>query len=1015
MSSSTSDVALESKALFIRAGAGAGKTTQLISSFLDFVNEFRLQNKRFPRVVITTFTNKATQEVKERLLVNALKSGDQDIFQYINKKSFVHISTIHGLLNLFILQNTEQLSLPQDLKIVDRTQSERTLKKLIYQLMKNKNQYMEILESYPFYQLIDVCKKALNLKYQYKNLNYVSSEQLLELVEIKRSSVIAKLNQVFSLVPQVPEKWHDYFLLLKKYQSLLSDNQVELVLDFFEGDIKKPSFLSKNPPFAVEAHLLIEEIRKNDVFTFQDTSAFRLQHENINKIFSEFINDLFLQLIENKKRTGEITTDDLENYALMLIQSFPEACKEFSESWDYFMIDEYQDTSPVQVEILNQIVGNRPCFIVGDPQQSIYLFRGARSEVFNEKENEFIKKKKEVKELNTNYRSDPKLMNCINDFFKQFNQSFKAMDFKSTDSQSKIKEQIFYIQTHDEALAALKHIQFLLEQGIEAKDICVLSRKNSSLVSVAQLAYKSNISVQLQSAAGFESKREILDLVAFLRFLVNPFDSENLVTLLRSPWLYLDDQSLVDIAQTKEARFSLWSALLVEDRPVVKNLLGYLNEFEKSGAVLTVKKFVSESGFNSFSELLDPTGKREANIWKFISVLSTSERKSGFSLSSFIEDQFQSLQTDLGSMAREAQPVVQPDRVTLLTVHASKGLEFKHVIILGLTDRPQQTNTLQMAFDPLKALYSLSVYHLTESKFVPSAWSTQVRKEFNQRELQENERVLYVAMTRAQQSVSLIAKMPKADERNSIVAETWFKKVVWPAETEQTESYSMKSLFYDDQFQFKEKGNSESLQIREKKHSIIHTENSGHSVTEMISNKTEARASQVSFDKNINSLKKAQKGTDLHRLFESLKYLTFEELGPQLTATEKSLIEYLLNQKEVNLKEILEKGFNEWGFGLKTADGVLQGQIDAWGELEHEIHILDYKTGSSEHSEKAFEQLSIYTHALIRMKKISTDKPIIHSVIYPVDQKIVQKKYVNAEDFLKKEFKFNELFLGKNN
>ena len=83
-----------------------------------------------------------------------------------------------------------------------------------------------------------------------------------------------------------------------------------------------------------------------------------------------------------------LTISDLENYSLRLIQSFPDAAHEFSQTWDFFMIDEYQDTSPLQVEILNRIVGEKPCFIVGDPQQSIYLFRGARSEVFDAKESE---------------------------------------------------------------------------------------------------------------------------------------------------------------------------------------------------------------------------------------------------------------------------------------------------------------------------------------------------------------------------------------------------------------------------------------------------------------------------------------------------------------------------------------------------------------------------------------------------------------------------------------------------
>jgi ATP-dependent helicase/nuclease subunit A len=101
----------------IRAGAGAGKTTRLISTFLDFVREFHNQNGDYPRVVITTFTRKATQEVKERLLVSAI--NEKKVFEYINQKSRVHISTIHGLLSLFLSQFADTIQFSSEIKVID--------------------------------------------------------------------------------------------------------------------------------------------------------------------------------------------------------------------------------------------------------------------------------------------------------------------------------------------------------------------------------------------------------------------------------------------------------------------------------------------------------------------------------------------------------------------------------------------------------------------------------------------------------------------------------------------------------------------------------------------------------------------------------------------------------------------------------------------------------------------------------------------------------------------------------
>ena len=126
--------------------------------------------------------------------------------------------------------------------------------------------------------------------------------------------------------------------------------------------------------------------------------------------------ELYFVNFEYKRRTGELTLADLDSLALQIIEKFPDSAEEFSSTWDYFMLDEYQDTSPLQVKILNAIIRDKTCFVVGDPQQSIYLFRGARSEVFEKKQTEMQQSGAQVDFLETNYRSEPTLMNFINLF-----------------------------------------------------------------------------------------------------------------------------------------------------------------------------------------------------------------------------------------------------------------------------------------------------------------------------------------------------------------------------------------------------------------------------------------------------------------------------------------------------------------------------------------------------------------------------------------------------------------------
>lgn len=996
MSGPASDV--NSKTHFIRAGAGAGKTTELIKNFLEFAIEFHQINKRFPKVVITTFTRKATQEVKERLLVSALKNYDRSVFEYINKKSYVHISTIHGLLSLYLSQHADLLNLPTEIKIIDVYQHERILKKHVHSLIKQKIQYAELLEHYPFYQLIDLASQGLDLLLQDKKLQFVRKEKLKKVTDENVQLVLGLLNEVLALVPAVPEKWMTYFEYLKTLKHALVTHNEDLIFLALESAPDKPRWSNAKPAFDEGAHSIIEKLKKMDLFTTQDTLAYQQKHEEINLLFFQFIKDLLSLELDYKKKKGELTISDLENLSLKLMNEHPQTVSEFSELWDYFMVDEYQDTSPLQVQLLNRILQDKPFFIVGDPQQSIYLFRGARSEVFSNKEHEVKSNNGLVRFLNTNYRTNPSLMNFINHFFKNLSGQFQPMQTRSNSIETNLPADAFFIKAKDESLAALQHIQYLISCGVTPKDICILSRKNSTLIKIAHQAHLFHIPVQLQTANGFESRREILDLIAFVKFLINPHDDENLITLLRSPWLHVDDQSLIDLCYGSETKqYSLWIAISKNNHPIKVSLLKYLNYFEEAGASYALKQWMEQTGFLAFSEMYDSSGKREANVFKFLTSLVSAEKTLDFSLGQFLEDHAQQLQSDLGSSSGEAQPVVQPDRVSLMTVHASKGLQFKHVIVVGLTERPQTTNQMNLAYSAEQSLFSLAVFDEAESKLKSSNWSVQVRKQLNERELQESERVLYVAVTRAEESVSLIA-----GERKIITNDSWFKKIWWPVAGEEGSQQVFKtaSLEYDQDILALKKLDIEAKAPRSQFLNFELPKTVDSAVTKLIS-KTSDLAPQLDYNKLTLSLQKAQRGTDLHRLFEALKYRDFDHLMSQVNSEEQKYLTYLKEQKEIDLFQILQKGFNEWGFGLKTKNGIRQGQIDAWAELDQEIHLLDYKTGSSFFFDKALDQLSIYTVALLKMNLITKNKKIIHSIIYPAERKILRKQFSNAADFLK--------------
>lgn len=1002
-----------SSSLLIRAGAGAGKTTTLIQTFVDLCHQFEIENKRLPKVAITTFTRKATQEVKERLSVKALQKNDEILFQHINKKSHVHISTIHGLLTLFVQENADILGLPQSVKIVDENIYKKFLKKTIRNYLRDNPKFLEILEHYSFSKLVDFVAKGIEAIKQNPDIQILNKKELQQFTDNRIDELNHLLLNILESAIDYPETWNAYFDYLKSFQKLFQNKLITEIIQFSEEGPAKPRWNKKNPAFDSEIHENIELFWKQYDLSVADTPEYFENYQNLNNLFIQLIQDISKIDQQQKSDSGEITINDLELFSLQLVRQYPDRATYFSDHFDYYMIDEYQDTSPIQVEILDAIIANKPHFIVGDPQQSIYLFRGARSEVFLNKQ-EFASQnqnKMSLKILDTNYRSQPSLMHFINEYFRQVSGQFQPMQVNPFKEEN--LSDIYFIQSENEAQAALVQIQRLIQQKVSPKDICVLSRRNYNLVKIADLAHKNHIPIQLQVSAGFDQKREVLDLVALLKFLINPHDNENLITLLRSPWAYLADDIIAKIAEFMKAENirSIWLALNSErfdlkevTTPVLNSLNNFIDQYQKNGTSEAFIQFVKQSGFLSLSSAYDSSGKREANFWKFYFCLKQAENLPGFALNQFISENFQFFQSDLGSSQSEAIPVSQPDRVSLMTIHASKGLEFKHVIVMGFSEQPLITLYQPLSVDFAQNKLSLAPFILDESKSVVCRWAQKNRQDFNLKEYEEHERMLYVALTRAKESLTLIAE---AKSRQS--AQSWQKKSFWP-EVGVTElpQYRMHSILCSSEIEAKQLQKEVQQPVRNKlKFSTQSIEKS--SVTDSISiinsfaSQNQKNESEI-LDQKILDLFKAKKGTDLHRVFESLQLFSedsekIQTLQKYLSKDEQLAVQYLLSQEILPLKDLIRSGFPEWGFGLKTKKGILQGQIDLWGQIDQDVYILDYKTGRSHYFDKALKQLNFYAECLYKMNLIKSSVRLHLGVIYPLENKTLIRSFMSEQDF----------------
>ncbi len=991
------------KNTILRAGAGAGKTTTLTKTFLQFADDFKNRHQKFPRIVVTTFTRKATQELKERLLKKALEEKRDDLFQFVSSRSQVQISTIHGVLSLFLSRYGSSIGLTPDYSILSEIEVRRHARKIMRKYILENSQLQELLEEYDFQTLESALLQYFSEKIIFPKATFISKLDLQKETKKLIDGLGGCLKNVCLEIESEADndKWKDYASSLRTFNWSVEDadfagffERLQSLWDFST----KPQFRKATPPFSLSLNEELEELRDR-VDKLLEQPRYRPEfwekHQKNCELFEELANGFCDDFLKLKLENGFLSMADLETLAYKIMKDSPESAEKFSLEWDFWMVDEYQDTSPVQVELLRKLVGDRPVFVVGDPQQSIYLFRGARSEVFHDKVKEIEAEDGDVQVKLVNYRSSPEVLEFFNHYFTRIGRQFASM----TPDPNKEKKgpadpvvQVVRTETGEddevsaETLAAVSRIQELLNEGVSPEQICVLSRTHRTLEDISKVAQEYGVPLQLHSGSGFYERREVLDALAILKFLVNPHDNANFVALLRSPWLHVSDSELLTYCHSY--KHSFWKeALRVLDSKPTEHPLHLLKQLqawsEERGLSWTLKKALIELGLFDYSARIDSTGRREANLWKVVALLSGEERRPGFNFLDFLDTSLDTLSTDEGGEDSDATPVIEPKRVNFMTVHASKGLQFEHVILPGMGKDPRASFAPMISFQEKTGQWTLKVRDEGSQAMAGSVLADQIVEELRQRESEEFNRVLYVALTRAKSGVTLLwdhkvgkkswAAQCPLNLEEGLHEEQDFSYVVRrenPQPRKMAEADLEKKVLRD---------LWKAPQAEERKKYI--------SVTELV---TPEGVGGAEFTSRVSQLApglaRAQQGTNAHRLFEALKYTSYSDLSKFADEDLKKPLEFLATTQELPMLEIIEKGHVEWGFALSYQNSLMQGQIDLWGIVDETLWMVDYKTGSQRYSDTAFKQLEAYTWAVHRMKYLTNVKSVKLAVVYPMDE-----------------------------
>lgn len=417
------------------------------------------------------------------------------------------------------------------------------------------------------------------------------------------------------------------------------------------------------------------------------------------------------------KRNNTLDFDDLLKKPVELFNNNKEVLEKYQDKFKYILIDEYQDTNEVQyklVKLLSKKYLN--LFVVGDPSQSIYAFRGANYQNILNFEKDF--KGCTVIKLPQNYRSTQTILDAANEVISH-NKQRKDLDLFSDLGQGvKIK----YIRTFNDSMEnkrVVDEIQKLYEEGYNRKDMAIFYRTNAQSRSIEDALVKANIPYKVFGSFYFYKRKEIKDLLAYLKLIANPSDDVSLERVINEPKRKIGDKTIENLREkARSLNISMFEAIDSGKELEFKNLILNLIEISKDTSItglidktleLSKMKETYENDKSLESDI------RLENLMEFRSVSETYEKETGnVNLSDFLMEV--SLVSDAAEYSLDA------DAVTLMTVHSAKGLEFKVVFIIGLEE-----NIMPIS----KALY-------------------------DDEELEEERRLMYVAITRAKEKLYLL-------------------------------------------------------------------------------------------------------------------------------------------------------------------------------------------------------------------------------------------------------------------
>ncbi len=477
---------------------------------------------------------------------------------------------------------------------------------------------------------------------------------------IRENASVLGLDRTFSIVDS-----DDVLSIIKK---ILKDNG-------YDPKMNQPSYIRNK----------ISSI-KNDMLTQDEIERLFIQPQD------KVAKAVYYEYQDVLRKNNSVDFDDLLRLPVKLFTENKDILESYQDKFKYILIDEYQDTNEVQYKLSKLLAKkNKNIFIVGDPDQSIYMFRGANFRNILNFEKDY--KDAKVIPLEENYRSTRYILDTANSVIKN-NKERKEKNLWSNNGDG---TKVSYLRAYDgkhEIQLVLDEIKKLKEQGYQSKDFGVLYRTNAQARLVEEMFLKSGEPYKVVGSYYFYSRKEIKDLICYLRLILNNDDEISLRRVINVPKRGIGDATIAKLEiEAKEQNTSIFQTISKGKELAFKELIRDLTQ-ESDNLSLTelIELILDKSGMRAELEA-DKSLENELrldNLEEFKSITQTFEDRTGSeSLADFLEE--------ISLIADVTEHKDDENVVTLMTIHSAKGLEFKVVFLIGMEDGifPHQNSFLE--------------------------------------------------------------------------------------------------------------------------------------------------------------------------------------------------------------------------------------------------------------------------------------------------------------------------------